>query len=190
MHEIEPFWKWRDYYSAERDIKSPFFGNTYSEFEYSTKIYNYYIHPQWDNFGSSTLYLKLLFVDYKNKFAIIEFIGEWNDCLQNDIMFLKREVVDILIQNGINKFLLIGENILNFHASDNCYYEEWQQDIEDSGGWIIGINFLSHVIEEMIQAEIHYHVFIGQKFSNIPWRNYQPHHLVTALDNLLLKKIN
>lgn len=190
MHNIEPFWKWRDYYASEKDKKSPFYGKEYSEFEYSDKIYNYYIHPQWDNFGSPTLYLKLIFVHYIQKFAIVEFLGEWNDCVQNDIMFLKRDIVDVLFACGINKFVLVGENVLNFHASDTDYYEEWWDDVSSSGGWIIGLNFPEHVKDEMFSAGLLHYIFMGEKFSNFPWRNFLPHHLVSHLDNLLIKKIN
>lgn len=74
------------------------------------------IHPQWDHFGSNTLYIKILFVDYAEGFCIIELIGEWNDALYNDIMQLKREVLEILMDCRINRFVIIGENVMNFHA--------------------------------------------------------------------------
>jgi len=35
---------------------------------------------------------------------------------------------------GDIQFILIGENVLNFHSSDDCYYEEWFQDVE----WLDG----------------------------------------------------
>ena len=73
MQHIEPYYKWRDYYVAAEDKKSPFYKRQYSEFYYTHTIYNYYIHPQWDEFGSTTLYLKMLFVDYEQQLAIIEF---------------------------------------------------------------------------------------------------------------------
>ena len=107
MHTLEPYYAWRNHYIASNDARSPFHERQYSEFEYSTKIYNYYIHPQWDSFQSQTLFCKILFADYDELFAIIEFIGEWNDCLFNDIMQLKREVIDVLIAEGINRFILI-----------------------------------------------------------------------------------
>ena len=138
--------------SASEDEHSPFFGVVYSEFEFTNTVYNYYIHPQWDEFGSSTLYLKILFADYERCFAIIEFIGEWNDALYNDIMFLKRDVVEELTGSGINKFILIGENVLNFHGSDDSYYQEWFDDVGD--GWIATINFRSHVMNEMQRFKI------------------------------------
>ena len=90
MHDIEPYFNWRNYYTAEEDKDSPFYGKVYDEFKYSNKIYNYFIHPQWDYIGSPTLYIKLLYADYEDGYAIIELIGEWNDCLNNDVMFLKR----------------------------------------------------------------------------------------------------
>ena len=64
MQDIEPYYNWRHMYVAEEDMRSPFHGRTYSEFEYSQTLYNFYIHPQWDDFGSRTLYLKILFVEY------------------------------------------------------------------------------------------------------------------------------
>ena len=82
MHDIEPYYHWRHLYTAEADPRSIFFGRTYSEFEFSQTVYNYYIHPQWDEFGSKTLYLKILYADYDSKFAIIELIGEWNDAIE------------------------------------------------------------------------------------------------------------
>lgn len=114
MHFIEPFFNWRGYYIASEDSISPFYEVDYSESHYTNKIYNFYIHPQWDNMGSETLFLKILFVDYESRSAIIEFIGEWNDAIGNDIMVLKREVVDVLINRGIDKFILIGEKCIEF----------------------------------------------------------------------------
>ncbi len=125
MHEIEPFYNWRQFYIAEEDEKSPFFGREYSEFEYTNQLYNFLIHPQWDEFGSLTLFMKIIFVDYDLKFCAMELLGEWNDALNNDIMILKRDIVEELQLHGIHKFVLIGENVLNFHYSDDSYYEEW-----------------------------------------------------------------
>jgi len=59
MHNLEPFYNWRHIYVSEEDPLSPFYGRSYSEFEFSHTVYNYYIHPQWDDFGSRTLYLKI-----------------------------------------------------------------------------------------------------------------------------------
>ena len=89
MHEIEPFYNWRHLYVSEEDERSPFYGRIYSEFEFTQTIYNYYIHPQWDEFGSRTLYMKVLLADYDEHYVVIELFGEWNDAIENDIMILK-----------------------------------------------------------------------------------------------------
>ena len=188
MQDIEPFYAWRNLYDASEDERSPFFGREYSEFGYSNTIYNYYIHPQWDEFGSPTLYVKNLFTDYDLGFAVLEFIGEWNDAIHNDIMFLKRDVIEILIENGIKRFILVGENILNFHASDDCYYEEWFQEIED--GWIVALNFREHVLEEFSKSNLDYYIAFGGEFNHLNWRTYLPLQLFEKVESIITKRLS
>ena len=85
MHNIEPFFLWRDLYKSEHDPNALNYKNQYSEFHYTNKVYNYVLHPQWDNFGSDTLLYKLIYADYEDQFCIIELIGEWNDAINNDM---------------------------------------------------------------------------------------------------------
>jgi len=188
MQDIEPFYNWRDQYIAAEDPASPFYEREYSEFEYSSRIYNYFIHPQWDDIGSETLYIKILFVDYELSFAIIEIIGEWNDVIGNDIMFLKRDVVDVLLGEGVKNYILIGENVLNFHASDECYYEEWFDDLED--GWIVGLNFRSHVVKEFSDFGIDQYVLFSGRFDEINWRKFQPQQLFNLIESFMNKRLN
>jgi hypothetical protein len=187
MHTIEPHYNWRHYYIASEDDRSPFFGAENSEFEFSNAIYDHYIHPQWDTMGSATLYLKLLYANYDMGFCIIELIGEWNDCLYNDIMYLKREIADVLISSGINKFILIGENVFNFHASDNDYYQEWFDDIED--GWIAMVNFRDHNIREIESAHIDYYVAIGGSLNQLLWRSLTPLKVYEKVIGLMMKRL-
>jgi hypothetical protein len=185
MHDIEPFYRWRDSYIASEDEKSPFFQRVYDEFKFTHKIYNYFIHPQWDFFGSHTLYTKIIFIDYEEKYAILEFIGEWNDCLTNDIMFLKRDLIDHLIRNGISKFALICENVLNFHGSDDSYYEEWFEDIVEDNGWVSFINVLDHVSDEMNATKLQFYVNHGPHLNDVNWRAQKPHTLIATIERLI-----
>lgn len=187
MHLIEPYYHWRNLYVASEDEASPFFGREYSEFQFEQKIYNYYIHPQWDSFGSNTLFLKILYVDYDLGFCIIEFIGEWNDAIENDVMTLKRDLIDELLPMGIDKFLLIGENILNFHLSDDCYYEEWFDEVEE--GWIALINFHEHVKEEMQQGGIDQFLVMGGAMEELEWRTYLPHQLYNKVKQIVDERL-
>jgi len=172
MHNIEPYFNWRNLYTAEQDERSPFYGREYSEVYFTDAIYDHYIHPQWDNIGSSTLFLKLLYADYDDSYAIIELLGEWNDTLHNDVMVLKRDIIDVLIDEGIQKFILIGDNLLNYHSSDDSYYEEWFEDVED--GWIALINFRDHVLQEFIQTGVDNYFIFGGPLDDMEWGSFRP----------------
>jgi hypothetical protein len=187
MQDIEPFYNWRHLYTAEEDRRSPFFGRTYSEFEYSKTLYNYYIHPQWDEFGSKTLYMKILFVEYEQRFAIIELLGEWNDAIENDVMTLRRDITDLMYRQGIIKFILIGENVLNFHSSDDSYYEEWREQLEDDGGWVTILGLPDQSRHDFTRARLTNYV----ELLELPqWRTMKPELLFQMIDNDRLRRLD
>ena len=187
MHEIAPFYNWEKFYTSANDKKSPFYGKEYNYELYSNEIYGYFIHPGWDFIGSETLYIKIIFADYKSNFAIIEMIGEWNDTLYNDVMHFKRNVIDLMVNAGIFKFLLIGENVFNFHGSDDCYYEEWFEDIED--GWIVGISFREFIHREWRKYGIDSYINYGGELEAIHWRTMTPQLLYKHTSQLIQKRI-
>jgi hypothetical protein len=185
MHEIEPFFRWRDEYRSDRDPQSPFYGRTYNEMQYTQTIYNHYIHPQWDYFGSETLYAKILYADYGEGYAIIELLGEWNDAINNDIMHLKRELADAMTGEGITRYILICENVLNFHSDDDSYYEEWYDDLRDEGGWVVLLNLQDHVAEEMQTVRIDNYFHLGELYNHINWRPHKPERIFEAIEGLV-----
>lgn len=186
MHDIEPFYNWRHIYVSEEDEYSPFYGRVYSEFEFTQTIYNYYIHPQWDDFGSRTLYLKVLMADYEERYVIIELIGEWNDAIENDIMTLKRDVIDVFLANGVNKFILITENVLNFHNGDKDYYEEWFEEVTEEDGWIVCLNMPEQTQYDFKKAKLHYYI---ERIELHDWRIYKPFHLFKKINERFAKRL-
>ena len=189
MHDLEPYYNWRGLYIASEDPYSPFYEREYSEFEFTDKIYNHYIHPQWDSFGSQTLFMKILFVDYEDGYAIMEFIGEWNDLLYNDIMLLKREIIEHLMQYGISKYILLGENVLNFHSSDDCYYEEWFEEVNDEDGWIAIVNLRDHVLEDFQSANIDSYFVLGGALNDTRWRTHSPDQFFQQIQSQVMKRL-
>jgi hypothetical protein len=185
MQDIAPFFRWREEYVSEEDENSPFFEQEYDESQYSNRIYNYYIHPQWDDFGSQTLYLKILFADYDTQYAIIELFGEWNDAIGNDVRFLKRNIVDTLVKQGIYKYILICENVLIFHRSDDSYYEEWYEDIRDDDGWIVLLNTTEDVEKEMERTQLQHFMQFGNPLNDVNWRIYKPEQVYEAVERLM-----
>jgi len=135
--------------------------------------------------GSQTLYAKAIYTDYDEGYAFIELIGEWNDCLNNDIMFLKRKLADNLIHHGVNKFIILCDNVLEFHGSDDSYYEEWWDDIKDEQGWVVLLNTREHMLLEMEKLRLQYYINIGQQYADVNWRKIHPKHAYAQVIQLL-----
>jgi hypothetical protein len=118
---------------------------------------------------------------------VFEFIGEWNDALHNDIMHLKRNIVEHFERYGINKFILIGENVLNFHGSDDCYYEEWFEEVED--GWIAMVGFRDFVLDEMKNFNIDSYVNFGGTLQIDNWRTLTPKTFFQLVEQQIQRRI-
>lgn len=195
MHKIMPYERWNQYYNSSHDERSPFAGKEYNYELYSENIYGYYIDPAWDYIGSETLYIKIIYADYEKGFVVIEMLGEWNDALNNDIMQFKRNILEHLLYNGISKFVLIGESVMNFHGSDDCYYEEWFEEVEDvrantDSGWIAAINFHQHVEEEMKRFNIDNYLNMSGSLQLDKWRTITPMNFCELLDGLIMRRLS
>lgn len=189
MHTLEPYFNWRHLYVASEDPQSPFFGYENSEVHFTDQIYNFLIHPQWDNIESETLFLKVLYADYQEGFAVIELMGEWNDLLNNDVMTLKRGVIELMIGEGITKYILICENLLNFHADLDAddYYDEWQDELEE--GWIAMINLRDQVLTEMSKYGIDRFLVMGGQLNDMSWRTRHPEQLFEKINEMVRRRL-
>ncbi len=188
MHDIEPYYNWIKYYDSANDERSPFFGKEYNYNLYQDTIYGFYIDPGWDSIESDTIYVKILFTDYEEGFTIIEFLGEWNDAITNDIMLMRRNLLEPLEAQGINKFILIGENIMNFHGSDDSYYEEW---FENSGeGWIAAVNFPTFILDEFRKYHLDQYINMGGTLQINVWRTLHPLKFYSLVSQLILRRLS
>ena len=187
MHDIEPYYNWLKYYDSANDERSPFFGKEYNYDLYQDTIYGFYIDPGWDSIESETLYVKILFTDYEEGFTVVEFLGEWNDAINNDIMLLKRNFIECLEAEGINKFILIGENIMNFHGSDDSYYEEWYESIEE--GWIAAVNFPTFILDEFRKYRLDQYINMGGTLQIDGWRTMPPQKFYAMVSQLIQRRI-
>lgn len=187
MHQIEPFYSWLKYYDSSEDEDSPFLGKEYNYDLYSENIYGYYIDPGWDFFGSETLYMKVLYTNCEEGYTIIELLGEWNDAINNDIMNMKRNIIEHFLLLGVNKFILIGENILNFHGSDDSYYEEWFDEVEE--GWIVAMNFRDFVEEEMANYQIDHYINFGGQLQMVNWRTRTPMAVFELINAMMSRRL-
>ena len=69
-------------------------------------------------------------------------------------------------------FVLIGENVLNFHGDDDAYYEEWAEDLED--GWLIGMGFREHICLDWDQQGLQRYMHYGESWTDPAWRTRHP----------------
>ena len=151
MHDVEPYFQWRHLYIAAEDPRSLFFGRTYSEFEFSQTVYNYYIHPQWDEFGSKNLFM-----------------------------------LDIMMQDGIYKFILIGEHVYNFHNGDRDYYEELYDELADENGWAVMVNLHPAAQYDFLQKKLNRYI---ELMEIAPWRTYKPEDFFQLIDQKINQRL-
>lgn len=182
MHDLEPFDRWLYLYDQNLDRSSPFGGQDLPELGFH-RLYDHLIHPDWDSIGSDTLYVKILYIHEALAFAVIELIGEWNDTIGNDIMWLKRELIDSLLPRGIQKFIVMGDNVLNYHGEEDAYYEEWSDDCPQ--GWVVGMGFRPHITEEWQRLGLGRFMYFGDDWSDDRWRTRHPLQLYWAISERL-----
>ena len=120
-------------------------------------------------------------------YCVIEFLGEWNDAVHNDIMRLKRDLVDEMIPLGIDKYILIGENILNFHADITDYYEEWLEEVPN--GWMAFLNLREHVVQELSAYGIDQYFILGGDLDHLEWRTKKPDLLYAKLLSVVSRRL-
>src|SRR5687767_7685974 len=102
-------------------------------------------------------------------------------------MTLKRNIIEVLNSHGINQYILIGENILNFHGSDDCYYEEWFEDVED--GWIVAVNFREFVEAEWKKFHLDYYINFGGTLEIDNWRTLTPNRFYETVKTLVVRRL-
>jgi hypothetical protein len=102
-------------------------------------------------------------------------------------MRIKRDLVDEMIPEGIDKYILIGENILNFHADIQDYYDEWLEEVPD--GWMAMINLRSHVIDELSNYGLDAYFLLGGKLDDLAWRTAHPRKLFEKVQSVVQRRL-
>ena len=181
MHTLEPFIGWLAHYDPSADERSPFHGVEHSEFHFDRNVYEYLAHPLWEDFGSEGLLTKVLYANYDEGYAILEMFGVWNDLIQNDFKLFAENCLTYLLDAGVNRFILIMENILNIYVDADDYYEALQDELED--GWIALVRARPHVQEELEQYGISQYFFWSPNLDALFWRKLKPWQLYQAVED-------
>jgi F0F1-type ATP synthase gamma subunit len=94
-----------------------------------------------------------------------------------------------MMYEGISKFILIGENVLNFHTSDDEYYSEWFEELSEADGWVALVNFRQHVLEDMQSANIDQYFLLGGKLKTMAWRTYEPEGVFANVEAMVMRRL-
>ncbi|MCS6904502.1 MAG: hypothetical protein RML72_00845 [Bacteroidia bacterium] len=173
FEHIEPFYGWLHLYNHKMDANSPFHDVEHNLFEYDRKIYTFNAHPLWDSIESESLLIKILFTDYEKGYTIIEFLGEWNDLFDNDFKLLCQNCLELLQREGINKFILILENVFHAYLDIDDYYQDFWESIEE-GGWMFLLRARENVLAEFENYNLGQYFYWSKSLDSIHWRKLKP----------------
>mgnify|MGYP006267077413 CR=1 FL=1 len=188
LRDIEPFYGWLRLYSHDQDKRSPFHEVEHNQFYYDRSINHIPAHPLWDDFGSESLLLKILYADYQEGYAIIELFGEWNDLFDNDFKLLAENCLTYLIDEGINKFILICENVFHIYPETDDYYQALHEELED--GWLCAMRLRGHVREEMESYGIADYFYMSPLLDDVSWRKLKPIQLYQLVQTRMPKLLD
>ena len=76
---------------------------------------------------------------------------------------------------------------MNFHGSDDCYYEEWFEDMEE--GWIVAINFPKFVTDEWNVYNVDNFLIYSGDLEIANWRTLKPAALLERVTGILQRRI-
>jgi hypothetical protein len=85
-------------------------------------------------------------------------------------------------QTLIYKFILIGENVFNFHNGDRDYYEELYEELSDENGWAVMINLHQASQHDFLLKKLNRYIEL-MEFEK--WRTYKPEDFFLLIDKKL-----
>lgn len=185
---IEPFYGWLHLYSHESDTRSPFHHIEHNLFEYDRHIYTFNAHPLWDTIDSESILLKILYADYQVGYAIIELLGEWNDLFENDFKLMCENCLTYLLDEGINKFIFICENVFNVFLERDDYYEAFSEELSDEG-WMCLLKARPNVLADFNDYNIGRYFYWNSQFDTLQWRKLQPWQLFDLIENSMRRML-
>jgi hypothetical protein len=82
---------------------------------------------------------------------------------------------------------LIAENVLNFHSSDDSYYENWREEVSEEGGWIAILNMPEQSQYDFKRARLTHYV---QLMELEQWRTMKPEGVFQQVDNSIMRLLD
>jgi hypothetical protein len=91
-----------------------------------------------------------------------------------------------MMQDGIYKFILIGEHVYNFHNGDRDYYEELYDELADEIGWAVMVNLHPAAQYDFLQKKLNRYI---ELMEIAPWRTYKPEDFFQLIDQKINQRL-
>jgi hypothetical protein len=76
---------------------------------------------------------------------------------------------------------------LNFHSSDDSYYEDWKEQLEDDNGWVAILNMPQQSQYDFKKYRITNYINFYEMYE---WRTYKPELIFQQIDNYILRQLS
>jgi hypothetical protein len=83
--------------------------------------------------------------------------------------------------------VIIAENVLNFHSSDDSYYEDWYERLTDEDGWVAIVNMPAQSQHDFKRSHIDRYI---QLVDLDLWRTQKPEFIITRIEDLRDKRLD
>ncbi|MEM6801348.1 MAG: hypothetical protein AAF696_08080, partial [Bacteroidota bacterium] len=90
-----------------------------------------------------------------------------------------------LIDQGINKYILICENVFHIYLEEDDYYRAVEEELED--GWIFALRLRKELKDEMRDYGIAPYIYWSEKLDTVNWRSLKPAQLYKLIYSMLHK---
>jgi hypothetical protein len=77
--------------------------------------------------------------------------------------------------------------VLNFHSSDDSYYEEWHEQLEDDNGWVAIVNLPEQSKYDFKKARLTNYINLMELDQ---WRTLKPEYIFNIIDNEIMRRLD
>lgn len=180
FQEVEPYAGWLLFYDPSTDERAPLPAGPEGDLP-SRYIYTFAANPLWDSIDSESLLVKILYLHYQEGYAVVELLGEWNDLFENDFRLLCERLINPLMEEGVNRFVFICENVFNVYIDATDYYEDLQDRLADEAGWICLLKARPNVQEGLAASQLDRYLLWDDQLDHLRWRKLKPWDLFAAI---------
>jgi len=103
----------------------------------------------------------------------------------NDYKLLAENCLTFLLDHGINRFILICENVFHAYFETDDYYEALQEELDE--GWITLVRPRQNVLEELASYNLSHYFYHSPMLDELNWRKFKPYQLFALIESRITR---